>query len=72
MPGGTEWWWYHLRRLWRRGLDDQAGRPARCRQRRNQIDLVDYEDIRVALGIDFRRPAGSTGFFEGGDAVTAN
>ena len=34
-----------------------------------QIDLVDYDDIRVALGVDFKGVVGvTTGFFEGGYA----
>ena len=45
-----------LRRLWRRGVDHQAlARPHEpgLSPENGQIDLVDYDDIRVALGIDF-------------------
>ena len=56
-----------LRRLWRRGVDRQAV-ALRHHPEENQIDLVDYNDIRVALGIDFKRCTGQTGFVEGGYA----
>ncbi len=65
--GGTEWWWY---------LDGEYGGGVWTIKRsadaplaeQGKIDLVDYNDIRVALGIDFKRPGGQTGFFEGGYA----
>jgi hypothetical protein len=69
--GGTEWWWYlsgdYGGGVWtvKRSLDPTN--PA-FHQENNQIDLVDYDDIRVAWGVDFKRPAGVTGFFEGGYA----
>ena len=69
--GGTEWWWYlsgdYGGGVWtiKRSLDPTN--PA-YKTENGQIDLVDYDDIRVALGIDFKRPAGVTGFFEGGYA----
>ena len=50
------------------GCGRSSARPTPRIRKQNQIDLVDYDDIRVALGIDFRRPAGVTGFFEGGYA----
>ncbi len=71
MPGGTEWWWYlcgdYGGGVWtiKRVLDPTN--PA-YKAENGQIDLVDYDDIRVALGVDFKRPAGLTGFFEGGYA----
>lgn len=66
-PGGTEWWWYlsgnYGGGVWTIKRSADATHPEN-----NQVDLVDYDDIRVALGIDFRRPAGLTGFVEGGYA----
>jgi len=65
--GGVEWWWYlcgdYGGGVWTVKRSADATKPED-----NQVDLVDYDDIRVALGIDFRRPAGVTGFFEGGYA----
>ena len=69
--GGVEWWWYlsgeYGGGVWtiKRSLDPTN---PNFKNENGQIDLVDYDDIRVALGIDFRRPAGVTGFFEGGYA----
>ncbi len=63
--GGVEWWWYlsgnYGGGVWtiKRTAPPPEG---------NAIDLVDYNDIRVALGIDFKRPTGQTGFVEGGYA----
>jgi len=65
MPGGTEWWWYlsgeYGGGVWtvKRSAPPPEG---------DAIDLVDYNDMRVALGIDFKRCTGQTGFFEGGYA----
>jgi hypothetical protein len=66
-PGGTEWWWY-MSGDYGGGVWTIKRSPDATHPEENQIDLVDYDDIRVALGIDFRRPAGLTGFFEGGYA----
>ncbi len=67
MPGGTEWWWYlsgdYGGGVWTIKRAGSATPPEE-----NKIDLVDYDDIRVALGIDFIRPAGVKGFIEGGYA----
>ena len=65
--GGVEWWWY-LSGNYGGGVWTIKRSAAATHPEQNQIDLVDYDDIRVALGIDFRRPAGVTGFFEGGYA----
>jgi hypothetical protein len=66
--GGTEWWWY-LSGEYGGGVwtIQRANNPALGAEA-NQIDLVDYDDIRFALGVDFKRPGGMTGFFEGGYA----
>ena len=70
MPGGTEWWWYlsgeYGGGVWtvKRSIDVTSPNYSE----NGNIDLVDYNDIRVALGLDFRRPGGVTGFFEGGYA----
>ncbi len=71
-PDGTDWRWYlsgnYGGGVWtiKRSLDPTN--PA-YHAENGQIDLVDYDDIRVALGIDFTRPSGIvTGFFEGGYA----
>ena len=67
-----EWWWYisgeYGGGVWtiKRSADAIAYHTANPTG--DSIDLVDYDDMRVALGIDFRRPAGVTGFFEGGYA----
>jgi len=65
--GGVEWWWYlsgdYGGGVWTIKRSADATHPEE-----NQIDLVDYDDIRVALGIDFIRQAGMKGFFEGGYA----
>jgi hypothetical protein len=70
-PGGTEWWWYlsgdYGGGVWtiKRSL---APTNPNYHIENDQIDLMDYDDIRVALGVDFRRPAGFAGFVEGGYA----
>jgi hypothetical protein len=65
--GGTEWWWYLTGEygggVWTIKRSADAPLPEQ-----GKIDLVDYNDIRFALGIDFKCPAGQTGFFEGGYA----
>ncbi len=65
--GGVEWWWYlsgdYGGGVWTIKRSADATHPEE-----NQIDLVDYDDIRVALGIDFTRQGGQKGFFEGGYA----
>ena len=65
--GGVEWWWYlsgdYGGGVWTIKRSADATHPEQ-----NQIDLVDYDDVRVALGIDFKRQGGQTGFFEGGYA----
>ena len=66
--GGTEWWWYLSGDYGGGVWTIKRSRRRHVRPEDNQIDLVDYDDIRVALGIDFKRPAGMTGFFEGGYA----
>ena len=61
---GTEWWWYLAGEygggVWtiKRAFGPDTG----------SIDLVDYNDIRFALGIELRGMRGATGFFEGGYA----
>jgi hypothetical protein len=66
--GGTEWWWY-LRGDYGGGVWTIKRAASATPPEDGKIDLVDYDDIRVALGIDFRRPSGIvTGFFEGGYA----
>ena len=45
-----------LRRLRRRRLDDPAGQGARTAVG-GQLDEVDYNDIRIALGLEFKRLA---------------
>ena len=66
-PGGTEWWWYlsgdYGGGVWTIKCSDFAP-PSEV----GHIDLVDYNDIRFALGVDFKRPGGTTGFFEAGYA----
>ncbi len=63
-PGGVEWWWYlsgeYGGGVWtiRRKEGPDAG----------NIDLVTYDDIRFALGVDFKVPRGWKGFFEAGYA----
>ncbi len=66
-PGGVEWWWY-LSADYGGGVWTIKRAASATHPEENQIDLVDYDDIRVALGVDFKRPAGVTGFFEGGYA----
>jgi hypothetical protein len=63
-PGGVEWWWY---------LTGEYGGGVWTIKRREgpddgNIDLVTYDDIRFALGIDFKGLRGRTGFFEAGYA----
>ncbi len=65
--GGVEWWWY-LSGDYGGGVWTVKRAASATHPEENQIDLVDYDDIRVALGVDFKRPAGVTGFFEGGYA----
>ncbi len=68
MPGGTQWWWY-LRGDYGGGVWTIKRAASATPPEANQIDLVDYDDIRVALGLDFTHPNGHlTGFFEGGYA----
>ena len=72
MPGGTEWWWYlsgnYGGGVWTI-MRSLAPTNPDYHKENGQIDLVDYDDIRVALGIDFKRPSRHvTGFFEGGYA----
>jgi hypothetical protein len=62
LVGQTEWW-YYLRGeygggAWtvKRGTGPRLG----------LLDSVDYNDLRVALGVDFRRNPGWHGFFEVG------
>jgi hypothetical protein len=70
--GGVEWWWYlsgdYGGGVWTIKRSINPTSPPNYLAENDKIDLVDYDDIRVALGIDFRRPAGLTGFFEGGYA----
>ncbi len=63
--GDTEWWWY-LSGLYgggawtiKRGMDSPLS---------GSLDLVDYNDIRIAVGLEFKRPRGLTGLFEIGGA----
>jgi hypothetical protein len=66
--GNTEWWWYFS--------GDYGGGTWTIKRPDNTItpsvyvnpDLVDYNDIRIALGLEFKRPAGFTGWFEAGYA----
>jgi hypothetical protein len=67
--GNTEWWWYFA--------GDYGGDAWTIRRGREpgaivggQLDEVDYNDIRIALGLDFRRLAGAglSGLFEIGGA----
>ena len=65
--GCTDWWVY-LRGeygggAWTVRRADSAN-PAIA----DGIDFVDYDDMRVALGLEFKRPGGFTGLFEGGVA----
>jgi hypothetical protein len=66
-PGGTEWHWYlsgdYGGGVWT--IKRSAFAPP---SEVGHIDLVDYNDIRFALGVDFKRCAGQTGFFEVGYA----
>ena len=62
-PGGVEWWWY---------LSGEYGGGVWTIKRREgpdagDIDLVTYDDLRVALGIDFKGLRWR-GFFEAGYA----
>jgi hypothetical protein len=65
--GGTEWWWYlsgdYGGGVWT--IKRSAFAPP---SEVGHIDLVDYNDIRFALGVDFKRCGGQTGFFEVGYA----
>ncbi len=69
VTGNTEWWWYlsgeYGGGTWtvKRSADADPAEAGR-------IDLVDYNDMRVALGLDYKRVAGlgMHGFFEGGYA----
>ena len=36
--------------------------------RKGRVDLVTYDDFRAALGLEFKRCSGVTGFVEGGYA----
>jgi hypothetical protein len=67
MPGGTEWHWYlsgdYGGGVWT--IKRSAYAPP---SEVGHIDLVDYNDIRFALGIDFKMCGGQTGFFEVGYA----
>ncbi len=65
--GQTEWWWY-LRGAYggdswtiKRSGSDAPGVAG-------SIDLVSYEDLRVALGLDFKRGPIVNGHIEGGYA----
>jgi hypothetical protein len=64
MTGNTEWWWY---------LSGEYGGGVWTIERTEgpdagNIDTVDYDDIRVALGLEFKRLGGLTGLFETGFA----
>ena len=65
--GQTEWWWYLMGDYggdtWtiKRSGSDAPGVA-------NSLDLVSYEDMRVALGLDFKRGPIVNGHFEGGYA----
>ena len=65
--GNTEWWWYlsgeYGGGVWTVKRQGDAPPPVA-----NMIDLVDYNDIRVALGLQYKRLSGVGlhGFFEGG------
>jgi hypothetical protein len=62
--GVTQWWWYvsgdYGGGTW--GIEREVGPD------KGHNDLVDYDDIRIALGLEFRRPTGFTGHFEVGGA----
>jgi hypothetical protein len=64
---GTEWWWY-LSGEYGGGVWTIKRAASATPPEEDKTDLVDYNDIRVALGIDFKRLAGHTGFFEAGYA----
>ena len=60
--GYTEWWWY---------ISGDYGGDSWVVQRAAIVDpteLVSYSDMRVALGLEFKRPGGLTGLFETGYA----
>ena len=62
--GSTEWWWY---------LSGEYGGGVWQIQRTHNfnaglLDLVDYNDMRVALGLEFKRLGSLTGWFESGFA----
>jgi hypothetical protein len=63
--GTTDWWWY-LR-------GDYGGgawtiRRADTATNAGSIDFVDYDDMRIALGLDFSKPNGVKGLLEAGVA----
>jgi hypothetical protein len=64
MTGSVEWWWYisgeYGGGVWQIARDEGPAAGA--------LDLVDYNDIRVALGLEFKRMGGLTGWFETGFA----
>lgn len=72
---GTCEWWYYVRGeypgggTWtvRRASPAPAGSPPPP-NRAGQLDSVDYNDIRVALGLEFIRTSSLHGFFEVGTA----
>ena len=63
--GNTDWWWYvsgnygggtwTIKRGTEAGIDPSLA---------GSLDLVDYDDIRLALGLEFRRLDRVTGYFE--------
>ena len=63
--GDTDWWWYvsgfYGGGAWtiKRGPDSPLS---------GSLDLVNYNDIRIAVGLEFKRPRGLTGLFEIGGA----
>jgi len=62
LVGQTEWW-YYLRGEYGGGAWTVKRGTG---PRRGLLDSVDYNDLRVALGVDFRRNPGWRGFFEVG------
>jgi hypothetical protein len=62
--GTTEWWWYLAGSFPNGGV--WTIRRAETAVNAGSIDLVDYNDIRVALGMEFTSLGGLKGYFEGG------
>lgn len=56
--GNTQWWWYVL--------GEYGGGSWTVERAAGFADSVDYNDIRVAVGLEFLRPRGLGGFFEVG------